>query len=277
MRRLADGPAGEAAVLSDAIRVLKGLGGPTSVDRLAVTTLGSAHALDAGRSVTALVLRALASLSGVAIPASSEERRALWAAHGVAADALSSRVLVSGLRPTGPGVPQSLRALADAGEPVALPLRTLTRHRLRITDRVAFVCENPDIMELALDASVVGCLLICTEGVPSVAAVALRRSLRTDGVAVRVHADFDWGGVSIARRVLDESGGTPWRFAAADYDEALTCAGYLTQPLDPARRRPTPWDSSLGDRMVEQGRGVEEEVVAGLLVDDLLHAGSDGR
>ena len=40
------------------------------------------------------------------------------------------------------------------------------------------------------------------------------------GATLRYHGDFDWPGITIANAMIAH-GCRPWRFAAADYDEAL--------------------------------------------------------
>jgi hypothetical protein len=65
---------------------------------LAEAACGDPHALDDGTRLGSLVVRGLAALRGVDVPTDAEGRRGLWEAFGVAGDALSTAVLVAGLR-----------------------------------------------------------------------------------------------------------------------------------------------------------------------------------
>jgi uncharacterized protein (TIGR02679 family) len=259
---------------------------------LAATTLGSSHALDPGRPVATLVLRALARLAGPVQPGPSTaaERRELWERAGVVLDELSSQVLVLGLRPAerldapleAAPVTEALRALAAAGEPARLTLRQLGRLRAAGTpfdlpsNRVVRVCENPVVVAAAADRLGTSCPpLICPEGVPSLAARDLLTALVRQGARISYHGDFDWPGVRIAGQVaelLAEVGVpeafAPWRFGAADYRRALASsgsAGATGAPLG-GTPVPTPWDLGLAPAMAEAGVAVEEEAV----LDDLL-------
>jgi uncharacterized protein (TIGR02679 family) len=88
------------------------------------------------------------------------------------------------------------------------------------------------------------------------------------GNPVRYHGDFDWPGVSIAGRVM-EQGATAWRMSADDYtaaaaaldaDHAIALTG---QPV------PTPWNPSLAPAMSAHGLAVHEEFVLSDLLRDL--------
>jgi hypothetical protein len=67
------------------------------------------------------VLRALACLHGEPPPATAAQRRALWERAGIECDALSTSVLVAGLRPTRDGpLALTARAWAALGQAVRL-------------------------------------------------------------------------------------------------------------------------------------------------------------
>lgn len=255
---------------------------------LAEQVLADPHGLDTGRSVTALVLDALAT-AGFGPPATdAEAARTLWEAVGVAPDPLSSTVLVLGLRPPGDDpLAAFLRAAADAHEPVVVTLAQLRRWPLPPLprDAVALVVENPSLV-LSASGAVEGAVLICSSGRPTVAVVTLLRQLTAGGAIVRQHADFDVQGLQITRWLTERAGTRPWRMTAAAYRRATA------RPRDrvalsgevPA----TPWDPALAEAMSAAGQAVyEEELVEDLLaglqaqvarrVDDPLGAPEGGR
>jgi uncharacterized protein (TIGR02679 family) len=203
--------------------------------------------------------------------ASSEERRRLWRAVGLDCDALSSDVLVLGLRPRGDGLAaRQLRECADAGEPRRLTLRELSRASLAVAPGTAvYVCENPAVVEAAADAlGARSAPLVCVEGLPSVAGLALLKALAAGGACLRVHADLDWAGLRIVARVLSAAGSAePWRMSAANHRAALAASAH-GPPLD-GRRASAHWDLELVPAMLEGGRAVLEEQVLDVLLADL--------
>ncbi len=114
------------AVLERVLRVLAELpaaGVPLPV--LAERTLRDSHALDDGTRCATMILRALAAIYELPVPADVGQRRRLWERAGVADDELSSVVLVAGIRPSGAGLVNAiLRLCADAGQVAALDART---------------------------------------------------------------------------------------------------------------------------------------------------------
>jgi uncharacterized protein (TIGR02679 family) len=243
--------------------------GPT-LAVFAARTLGDAHALDEGRPLATLVYSAVRALVGLpaGTASSAENRRAAWAATGVALDNLSSRVLVLGLR----GSPHDatgriLATAAGAGEPCVLTLRQLTGASpdLGARGRTTFVCENPAVLAVAAEELGAACPpLVCVEGNLSVAARVLLSRLADFGCPIAYHGDFDWGGIRIAESVLRLPGAMPWRFDTAAYRAAL--ARGVGSPLDTGTPMPTPWDPRLSLAVAEEGLRVEEEH----LVDELL-------
>lgn len=303
LRRLS-GPRSDRELLDDALRVLAALpafaspGASEPVEPeganpavtpmrrgvLAASTLGSSHALDAGSPVATLVLRALARLQGdrdavahgnVGVSTAADRRR-LWEGAGVVLDELSSQVLVLGLAPPGGRpVAVALRALATAGQPARITLRQLGALDVAGAPPVVRVCENPVVVSAAADRLGASCPpLVCSEGVPSLAARQLLSALARKGARVLYHGDFDWPGVRIATGVADllaETGAfAPWRFSAEDYRAART-AGATGRPLGTGAVS-TPWDPELSRAMVEAGVAVEEEVVLETLLTDLQQA-----
>lgn len=245
---------------------------------LAARATGDPHALDPGRGgpLPVLVLSAVAVRLGLPPdqPADARDRRDLWAAVGVRPDPLSVTTLVHGLAVHGGGLlGQTLRAHAAAGEPLRLTLRQLGEAAMTLPGGVLFVCENPSVVAAAADELGAACApLLCVEGVPSTATHALLDALGE--VAMRVHADFDAGGIRIANLLHRRAGAVPWRLGAEDYLDALAAVEHtipLTGPVDAAV-----WDHALAGVMGERGRALHEEQVLADLVSDLRQHVSRG-
>ncbi|AKU92738.1 TIGR02679 family protein [Vulgatibacter incomptus] len=262
---------GEEVVLERAIAAASRL--PASGLALAVLaaeTTGDAHALDAGSPLGGLVLRAAARIAGWHEPPSTAApRRALWGEVGIVCDPLSAQVLVLGLCLQGEGrLSRRLRDAALDGEPQRLTLREIGGRDLRPDPAgEIFVCENPSVVAAAADR--LGARsgpLVCTEGVPSTAALGLLRELARGGARLRVRGDFDWAGLRIGGQVLREAGGQPWRFCADDYLASLgTGAGRELEGAAGA----SPWDPALASAMARHGTAVYEEQLLDLLLRDL--------
>jgi uncharacterized protein (TIGR02679 family) len=288
LKRQAPDPIAGTALAEQAARVLAALPHVGTVRAvLAARTVGDAHALDDGRPLASFVLSAIRDLTGLssADTVGAEGRRAAWAALGVAADDLSSRVLVLNVPPP-PGEDRALsRQLTAAGvdgEPLVVTLRMLASPQAPITDHdlsgtVVSVCENPAVVSAAATELGRGCPpLVCLEGAPSVAAKRLLRWLVDRGAHLRYHGDFDWGGIRIAAGVFDlaalaGSPAAPWRYDGAAYLDAVACG--LGTPLPSAKPRDTPWDPSLRRHLEAHAIRVEEEHVIAQLVADLAQTG----
>ena len=238
---------------------------------LAARTTGDPHALDHGRGrpLPALVLSAVAAQLGMLPdqPVDARNRRDLWAEVGVECDPLSVTTLVHGLRVGGTSLlATTLRAHAEAGEPMRLTLRQLAGAALTLPGGIIQVCENPTVVAAAASSLGPECRpLLCVEGVPSTATHALLDALGE--VEVRVHADFDAGGIRIGTLLHRRTGVVPRRFRATDYLAALDAVERtipLNAPVDDA-----PWDPTLAGVMNGRGRAVFEEQVLDLLLGDL--------
>lgn len=269
LRRLAGGdPSRGAELVDEALAVLARLpAAGLPLAELAATVTGDSHALDAGRPLATLVVRAAASLGGLETEGS--DRRDVWASVGVLCDELSAPVLVLNLRASGGGLLRRVLAEhADAGEPSRLSIRTLLRHppafaRGPTVPRV-FVCENPSVVAAAADRlGAASAPLICLEGQRKTAARLLLRALEDAGVPLAYHGDFDWGGLRIGAAVLRLTAGRPWRFSANDYLDAPNGRPLRGRPAD------APWDPALAVTMRARGVAVEEETVLAALLDDL--------
>ncbi|HKV09806.1 MAG TPA: TIGR02679 family protein [Thermoanaerobaculia bacterium] len=273
LRRLvADGE--ERRLLEQALAVLTALASPerdgVRLPVLASEILGTSHALDAGRPVATLVLRALALLAGQPPPRNAGERRTLWEQAGVVTDDLSCDVLVLGLVPAGEGpIAQGLRSFATAGEPVRLTLRQIAAGTLTFPPGLKVrVCENPVVVAAAADRWGPACPpLVCLGGFPNHAGRRLLADLASQGAGLLYHGDFDWAGLTIANSLGETVPFQPWRFTARDYQAAL--AQRCDRPALGDRSVPARWDLELDHAMAEAGVAVEEETVLGDLIDDL--------
>ncbi|MEN8654562.1 TIGR02679 family protein [Streptomyces sp. 21So2-11] len=266
-RRLARTPEATGALLvrtAAALRALP-LAQPVSLATFAARTANDAHALDNGSQLATLVLSGIRALTGFPDGTGAQWRREAWASAGLLRDDLSSTVLVLNLR----GTP-ALDWHADTGEPAVLTLRQLTSHPPAATavPPLVHICENPAVLTAAADAYGPGCpTLVCLQGQPSAAALALLHHLHHHGATLRYHGDFDWGGLRIAAGLLRQVPWQPWRFTATDY---RTAAARITQ-APPLAGTPAdaPWDSSLPQALTELGLRLEEEAVLEDLLRDL--------
>ncbi len=272
LRRLADGVDDARAVAHRALAIIAQLpaDGVPLAD-LAARVTGDPHALDHGRGGTlpVLVLAAVAAQQGLPPdqPTDARDRRDLWATVGVECDPLSVSTLVHGLRVEGASLlATTLRAHAEDGEPLRVTLRQLQGATLALPGGVLHACENPTVVVAAAASLGADCRpLLCLEGVPSTATHALLDALGE--VEVRVHADFDPGGIRIATLLYRRAGVIPWRFGATDYLAAVERVERtvpMTAPVDDS-----PWDPGLADAMRARGRAVYEEQVLDVLLGDL--------
>lgn len=259
------------ALLASALEVLGSLpadGRP--LPSFADAVCGDPHALDDGRRLAAVVLRAVAAWRDVPMPEDAEGRRSLWREVGVACDALSTTVLVAGLRPTSGGVLASaLASWADAGEATWVTLAQLDRAPALRTDvPMVWVVENPSVVAEAVrrfGASAPP--LVCTSGWPSSACLRLLRDL-TSSAELRYTGDLDGDGVRIAAHVHERTGARVWGMGTGDY------LRWAAPDLPPAGRiTDAPWDAGLADEMRRHGVAVYQERRR----DELLDAMADPR
>jgi uncharacterized protein (TIGR02679 family) len=267
---------GEPNHLKQAVRVIEWIdqridlkAAPRQLAELAATITGDTKALNSGTTLAALVLRALAARQGAARPRTVEERRDLWDQCGIIVDDLASRVLVLNLPAYGPGLGEWLASAAEHGAPFYVTLQQLVTFALTVTADVVSVCETPAVLRrAAADLGAAARPVICTEGQPSTAFHRLAAAVTAGGGTLRYHGDFDWPGIAIAASVMTRHGATPWRFAAADYQAALTARTADHIPLK-GEPQPTPWDPALADAMSVASRAVYEESAVTDLIRDL--------
>lgn len=242
-----------------------------SLAHLAAAELGDAHALDPGRPVATLVLRAF-GLDQSAVE--GERARDQWARVGIIVNELAAPVLCLNVPAMGSSAAARVaRAAAESGEPVHLTLRMLLRDppSWDVSARRVFVCENPSIVSIAADRFGLGCApLVCTNGMPGAAQQTLLRQLTACGAHLAYHGDFDWAGIRIGNFVMRELQASAWRFSAEDYDAA--CGG-VAGTLSSGEQVEASWDARLSGRMSAQGKAIHEEAVAEGLIEDLVRAG----
>lgn len=256
-----------------AVRCLKALphvsgDPPCGRGELASLATGDAHGLDDGSFLGALVLRAAAAMLGQAYPSGAAGRRALWRAVGVLTDEVSTTVLTAGLRASGAPGASWLDERTAARWESHLTVRDLRRLDVRAADdSVVSVCENPRVLEAAIDAGSQRAL-VCTQGQPAFVVTALLRHLSQGGSELRYHGDFDWPGITIANLLVETCGCRPWRFGAGDYLDALCRLAPVVAELPMLNGVPvkSSWDEQLTTEMTDAGRAVHEE----LLLDDLI-------
>jgi uncharacterized protein (TIGR02679 family) len=232
---------------------------------LASLVTGDAHGLDDGSLLCSVVLRAAAPIAGTPYPTSPAGRRTLWRAVGVLTDEVSTTALTAGLHTRGSSW---LDDRTDAGWESHLSVRDLRRLDIRPpAGGVVYVCENPRVLEAAVDVGA-RCGVVCTQGQPAVVVTTLLDQLNDAGAELRYHGDFDWPGITIANVLLGGCACRPWRFAAADYLDALARLAPVVPELPLLGELPTQscWDSHLTAEMAAAGRAVHEELV----LDDLL-------
>ncbi|MGV9943538.1 TIGR02679 family protein [Streptomyces sp. NPDC003401] len=265
VRRLARTPEIAGPLVEDAVRALRALpvSPPVSRATFAARNLSGAHALDEGTPLATLVLSGIRALTGFPDGSGTRWRREAWASAGLLRDDLSSTVLTLNLR----GAPP-LDQMADAGEPMVLTLRFLTRRPPVVAvpaTGTVHICENPAVLSAAADAFGSQCPpMVCLQGQPSAAALTLLRDLSAQGARLLHHGDFDWGGVRIATALARNVPWLPWRYEAADYRAAVAAADRAPDLTGPSVA--TPWDPALATALVEHGVRIEEEAV----MDDLL-------
>jgi uncharacterized protein (TIGR02679 family) len=245
-----------------------------SLSAFAARVTGRAHALDDGSPLGTLALGAARALAGLEPPgpeeSASEARREAWAAVGVLCDELSSTVLTLALPGDASATGAVLAAAGASGEPVWLTLRQLVRTAPRWPGiETVLVVENPSVVALAADTLGARCApMVCTNGQPRAAAMVLLRSLAAGGARLRHHGDFDWGGLTIGNVLHRRLRIEPWQFDRDAYLRAVAVNPHAA----PLIGSPTSasWDPALAEAMRESGRRIEEELVAGDLLETLL-------
>jgi uncharacterized protein (TIGR02679 family) len=235
---------------------------------LANDATGDPHALDHRRTVTGMVLDAVACAYERPVAHDAEAARSLWELVGVVPDPHSSAVLALGLPGDGrTPLGRWLVACAEAGEPVVLTLANLRRWPVRAVagDRRIYAVENPSLIAEA-SSGWAGPPLVCTSGRPTIAAVTLLRQLASDGAVIYQHADFDPTGVAITGWLAQRAGSVPWRMTATDYIGSLSASAPIFAGAPPE----TPWDPALQGAMSHHRQALYEEEIRAELLRSML-------
>ena len=231
---------------------------------LAASLFGSAHALDPGTRLAALVSRALCLRVGEDLAG-----RELWEAAGIQADRVSAPALVWAIPATGRSVlAELLRGAAGGGLPFHVSLLALRRDPVIVpAGTQVLVVENPRLVEAASERNL-ECCVVATNGNPATAVTTLLGHMHSSGASLWYHGDFDAAGIAICRRMHD-SGCAPWMMAASDYRDAIRVAEQSDVRLERDAREcgPTPWDPSL-ETAFDSGRQVVHEE---FVLDDVLN------
>jgi uncharacterized protein (TIGR02679 family) len=245
-------------------------GPPVRLASFASACTRDAHALDHDQLLGRATARLVAAHAGLPRPGSGgREWRAAWAAAGVLCDEVSSRVLVLNLPLLGDAAAARL-CNAAPGEPTWLTLRSLASGWSIDPGTAVRVCENVTVAEAAADLLGPRCPpLVCTDGVPSFAALDLVAGLDAAGARITVRADVDAGGFVVVdqiRRVAPSC--MTWRFDVATYTHHCGLAETAANDLrDVERLRsvfrqhqvPLHEESVLDELLVDLG-AVREEV-----------------
>jgi uncharacterized protein (TIGR02679 family) len=248
---------------------------PEAIAVLAARLFGSAHALDADQAAGQLLVSLLAARMGRPTPPGAAGRRELLERYGVLSDPISCAVTVLNLPLAGDGLVAGMTRLA-AGRHLSLTLGNLAAEPLspRVTD--VFICENPTMLaeaerRLGADAPP----LVCADGQFNTACLRLLEALAAGGCELHVHADFDWGGLSIVSRAIQTAGAQPWRYGPEDYRDALTSVPTTELPQHPAPRLDARL-APLARALRAGGRAVHEEAVIESLLNDLAEVSPPG-
>lgn len=247
---------------------------PTPLPIFATQIIGNSHALDAGRPLSGLVIRAIGQMLADPSGPIPVNQRARWNQANVIADELSSTVLVLNLRCVGDGlIDRVLNAHVEVGEPCRLTFRQLRLHPPRFDpatvspepESTVFVCENPSVLAAAADRLGRQSLpLICIEGQPSHAAAKLLGPLRKAGIVLRYHGDFDRVGLQIVEQMQTRFGAIPWRMSTKDYAENVI----RSAPPFAGTVPEISWDDELKPMIEQHMRIVFEEQVIDTLMTD---------
>jgi uncharacterized protein (TIGR02679 family) len=144
---------------------------------------------------------------------------------------VSTTVLCAGLRTLGEDPAALLvRTRADESWATHLTMRDLDVLRWERPPATVSVCENPRVLERAIDSGT-DAPIVCTQGNPTLVTRRLLHALVAAGAALRYHGDFDWPGIAIANRIIATSPPDHGVSAPRTYRDAIAHAGSLALEL----------------------------------------------
>ncbi|GAB3500110.1 uncharacterized protein (TIGR02679 family) [Amycolatopsis cihanbeyliensis] len=246
---------------------------PQRLAGLAAAEFANAHALDYREELGRALVRLIALVHDLPRPmrAGRDWRRA-WAAAGVLCDGVSSRALALNLPLAGDAAAVRWFDVAP-GEPVWVSLRSITGSWTAPTGTTVFVCENPTVLEAGADELGADCPpLVCTDGIPSIAALDLVSGLAAAGCEILARADVDESGFVVVEQVRSAAPAARlWRFDPATYARHFG----LTEVSD----RPDTGEVTLRhlrDLHARHGIALHEEAILDQLLADLGEFGRAG-
>lgn len=243
-----------------------------SLASLAAQVTGDSHALDRGKPLSGLCLRAIAGRDhGIDGTTGAGARRQAWATLGVSVDDLSAPALCLNLSVASTSeLDPWIGWHVSRGEPFYLTWRQL-RNFIPATEMdEIFVCENPAIVsEAAQRLGSKSRPLICTNGMPSATVKRLLQLLTAHPITVHLRADFDWPGLTIIRQLRDTGQTRPWRMSAADYRQCTTAQALGPTPSWLVTPGEDTWFGDLIAAMEESGMAAYEESLIDRLIEDL--------
>ncbi len=212
--------------------------------------------------------------SGAAGRRPAEKVREVFSRAGLEEDDLSSNVITAGLR-TEADEPRAglFEGAWHSRSPLILPLRFFDQETRWFSFDSVYVLENPTVLSAILDAwDGPGCPpMVCPSGQPSVAALRLLDELAANGARIFYSGDFDWKGLEIGAALWHRyrDAFAPWFFDAGTYEKAAAGIPLTTEQVSRVGTLKIPWDRQLGDKMLDRGYVVFQEVLVEGMVGEL--------
>ena len=154
--------------------------------------------------------------------------------------------------------PRNLYQITHEGESAEKAIRFFCfepRFSKQVVGEKVYVCENPSVVAYAADhLRERSPPLICIEGQPKSTAHVLLKALRSAGIQILYHGDFDWEGLRIGNLMVKRYQCTPWLYTAKDYSNSphrgKSLEGKVVQAI---------WDPKLATEMQNRNQCIDEE------------------